>query len=622
MQNSAFARVERKGKERTSRGLLYLLCRQESECSYRFSHSKQSSGPQQKNHIGSHSFGESREGEPHRAFAGGAQCFGTKNSLILYVRFCSRKNQIRVNVLTSTRFGGGALSDKAVTATSLLAIKSDRSSQGEFFSSCRGTTEQRSSSDRKSILRLAILALFCAAHFCSSRAPAQAPPRGEPAIGGISLSQSSPRIPNPLITSGGIIAFPDQSVFLSAWTEYYPSTCKQGSTGSWTIDTRPKDGTTSTKIVRGQLANGVCPGVLFNFLALYYDWTVLSTKDKSDALTATWSANASDCPSCIATETFDLILEPYKLTVTSNGNTLNVGDCAPVSAANPPKMPELTARLTSVDGRTLTGTVAWQLAVNYVGPDSPSTNFSFSTSANVEVAIPWSISFGSTLIGANPGGGGGAKLSYTFNGVSDSFKFCINGLNPGPATAKKVIGPSPWYLFQIAEEESTTELCQFALAGAKSCAGISSTDETEPIFGAPHGFGIMQIDKGAGGDSAYELFSWPVNISAGKVKAANSASSALTFWNRQVYQYDQWNAANPKAKVPPPTDMKFGTTCKTFAYPPSSSQVPFSDGLAIQGYNGAIIYFISWNDVTNPKKPVWAEHPAPYVSSVCTKPSY
>lgn len=84
---------------------------------------------------------------------------------------------------------------------------------------------------------------------------------------------------------------PQTQIFVDAWTEYSPTDCTVVSTGAWTVNRKPKFGKTTTATINGQLGNGDCPGVTFQFAAIYYTWT---SPDKvgatADPFTATWSS--------------------------------------------------------------------------------------------------------------------------------------------------------------------------------------------------------------------------------------------------------------------------------------------------------------------------------------------
>lgn len=76
---------------------------------------------------------------------------------------------------------------------------------------------------------------------------------------------------------------------LIRYTEYNPNTCTVNTTGQWTVTSPPANGATSQQIVSGPPPNGLCPGAIWNWTALFYTWTSTKQSAKSDSLSATWS---------------------------------------------------------------------------------------------------------------------------------------------------------------------------------------------------------------------------------------------------------------------------------------------------------------------------------------------
>lgn len=315
----------------------------------------------------------------------------------------------------------------------------------------------------------------------------------------------------------------------------------------------------------------------------------------------------------INTGTVSMTTSGSTLTVAANGTALTSNTCetapdpnpASISTGNPPQMPTMVAQL---NGAVLTGNVNWQLNTLYAAQDG--TTFAYQTPPTTLPATQaWTIPFTNGVIGGN------ATLTYTYNGTTNSFTFCINGTNPSTAVVRGLLGNSPWYLIRIAERESGLE--QFADGGT-------------PLWGTPAGFGIMQIDTSGQGIPPLQtnLFSWTANIANGKVKVNNDQSVGLSWWNSQVMQYQAWLASNPSS--PPPADTPEGSngnSC-TFSYhTPTGGTYPFSDAIAIQNYNGdhnfgtgSNAYFISWNNVGAYKmNPIWTTNDTGYVAAVCSE---
>jgi hypothetical protein len=408
--------------------------------------------------------------------------------------------------------------------------------------------------------------------------------------------------------------------------------CDEITPGSWKVDSQPAHGKVSTGLVSGTLLNGECPGIDFTAAAIYYTWTDADTDETQDTFQATWSGDGYTEP-----ETFILNLKnscdasgagkiqpsaacpAYTIEVTSNGSNLASGACAHISADNPPVMPKLVAKLKSSNGQALTGKVQWNITADYVGPDDPSTDYSFVLSGSLTASQSWTIPFKTNFIGADPYYGGGATIKATYNGVAPKpFSFCIDGTNPDPDDIHDQIGPTPWYAYPIAEQEST--LRQFVK---------KKNGEWDPVWGPPHGFGIMQVDPPR---KQADLFSWTQNITDGIDVLDTKSDNADDFWDSQVDQYNAFIAANSgQAKKYPHPANKAVASC-TFGWSSSSTVHPFEDALTIQAFNGngSGAYYLSWhNPIKYPSKPGWAQNiptskgcPKGYVYCVCSKDPY
>jgi hypothetical protein len=168
--------------------------------------------------------------------------------------------------------------------------------------------------------------------------------------------------------------------------------------------------------------------------------------------------------------------------------------------------------------------------------------------------------------------GGKATLGWSFGGQSGSFSFCINGngSNPAASDLRAALGSNPWYLFQIAEQES----------GAKQFTGGAAY---APVFGPPSGYGLMQIDPPT---SELDVFSWLQNAADGVTKAQAGQSVAVTRWNQSVKAYNTYVQQNPSTAPPPPANDQ-ELNCGTFVYgTPGAGQHSFEDAIGIKRYNG------------------------------------
>lgn len=314
--------------------------------------------------------------------------------------------------------------------------------------------------------------------------------------------------------------------------------------------------------------------------------------------------------SVIETGTVSMTVSSSTLSVIANGTSLTSNTCetapspnpAAISSTNPPLMPTTVAQL---NGTGLTGNVVWQFNALYTAQDG--TQFAYQTPATTLPATqPWNIPFNNGVLG------GDATITYTYNGTTNPFTFCINGTNASTQAVKTLLGNSPWYLIQLAEGESSLQ--QFAVSG-------------NPTFGTPAGFGIMQIDTSSQGKAPLQanLFSWTSNVANGKIAVNNNRSQGQAWWNSQVMQYEAWLASN--ATSPEPLDMDEGQCTFSYNSPSGGGAYPFSDAIGIQNYNGnynkttgSKAYFISWNNVGAYKmNPIWSTNDTGYVKHVCSQ---
>ena len=126
-----------------------------------------------------------------------------------------------------------------------------------------------------------------------------------------------------------------------------------------------------------------------------------------------------------------------------------------------------------------------------------------------------------------------------------AFPFVIRGKNPLDATARAYITANvdaefQSYAWMIAEHESMN-------AGSRvynqfNAAGVQ---KEKPNWGAPHGWGVAQIDKGRNGDTTAEVYDWHANIAAMNATLREKRAEYRNFicMYRAVYANDastQW----------------------------------------------------------------------------------
>ena len=159
------------------------------------------------------------------------------------------------------------------------------------------------------------------------------------------------------------------------------------------------------------------------------------------------------------------------------------------------------------------------------------------------------------------------------------FSFCIQSFNPSYADLYGLLGSGTYWFAPLVSNHETngSQVCEANREQAAWCAGGYWG---QPVWGNPQGYGAMQIDppQGSGSTSlgatdAYEaIWNWRSNFAQWQrvvdVAKAGSPSdpgagsvvgmAGYPFWNRQVIQWNSWNAANPSYTVPPVPDTTEG----------------------------------------------------------------
>ena len=146
---------------------------------------------------------------------------------------------------------------------------------------------------------------------------------------------------------------------------------------------------------------------------------------------------------------------------------------------------------------------------------------------------------------------------------------------------------------------------------------------------------MMQIDTGKGNATAPDIWNWQQNVVDGKLQIVTKrdapGNGAYAFWNRQVQQWSDWNAANPTIPSAPPPDDPEGNCLFSATGPYQINGPPyqtmresFADAILIKQYNGAATNYIFLD--TNQRPPKWTlsplnnqSPPFSYVSRVCSQ---
>ena len=246
-----------------------------------------------------------------------------------------------------------------------------------------------------------------------------------------------------------------------------------------------------------------------------------------------------------------------------------------------PQMPTVTcgARLENYSGGTVT--FNWTVTIAWTGRGASTRHqFTGRTTAQNASTSNWQVRFGSTFYGGNVTVAVEARTQQGASYRAQVSPVQILGTQPGRATILAELGTSPWYIRRIGQHESG--LVQFQSSGQPL---LNTTGDG--------GVGILQIT--GRNQSDQDVWNWKHNIATGKTLLAGQAGTATAFWNRQVTQFNQWNAAHAAAQVAAPNDVTYGSI--TFSFNPTGSQKSFADAIAIKMFNGAAHHFISWDNV-------------------------
>jgi hypothetical protein len=272
-----------------------------------------------------------------------------------------------------------------------------------------------------------------------------------------------------------------------------------------------------------------------------------------------------------------------------------------------PQMPQITASLKPAD---LPGNAKWRLHIEYKrNPRNDDEYYPGPTAASWKTLLAgdvWNIAdeFGTDFRG------GKATLYCEYQGLEFEQIFHIRGNNPTEAAAEAEIGNNPWYAIPIARHESGTQngrtYIQFNEIGT---LGPNPADFKHcPNFGAPNGWGIMQLDPPSSDET---LWNWKQNISDGKAHLANPCRTAADAWIA-----DQ--EAQQQAEEPGMPLENYIFTFNGVDFRKGTDRTPV-DACTIQRYNGAALWVIYWKNKTPTEPGSWQirnTHRA-YVDSVC-----
>lgn len=294
------------------------------------------------------------------------------------------------------------------------------------------------------------------------------------------------------------------------------------------------------------------------------------------------------------------------LQVRYNGSPIPQGSTTFITAgssSSPPQMPALTAQLT---GTGLISSTSWRMSVEYNGHGrADSDSFPVSSTRTLPSVSIWDIRSDT----GEHNRGGTATIRYRYSDHPErTFSFQIRGTNPTEANVKGKIGNSPWFLTRLVRQESAYR--QF--------------NGSDPLFGPPNGWGMMQIDPPPG---PQEIWNWWWNTDVGKSRLAGKQTELNTTWSSRVSEWNLWNQQNPSKAVGPPADRQEGSQC-SFTWNSGSygseQTKSFKDACWIKRYNGADNgdYLIWENRPPFEDNPRWSFRPANssghnYTAAIC-----
>ena len=197
------------------------------------------------------------------------------------------------------------------------------------------------------------------------------------------------------------------------------------------------------------------------------------------------------------------------LVVTSGGNAVNQGQTLSINTI--PNMPSLVL---SVNGGSSCDAVSYQVVVSYTDQAGRQTGHTYPPviyPGDAAVTIDWS--------GVLEGGG--ATISWSFNGVEQStFGFFINGNNPAPSAIDAYASSGPWFIRNMIADESS--YLQF----------VSGYPHFGPDLNpAAGGIGLFQLDPPSGDE---DYWAWSTNVADGLFLLNSKQTGAYNHWNAQI----------------------------------------------------------------------------------------
>jgi hypothetical protein len=274
-------------------------------------------------------------------------------------------------------------------------------------------------------------------------------------------------------------------------------------------------------------------------------------------------------PQAPGSPTSNTILIPAQLpmaVITVNGQQTNSGATITI----PPQDPRLQVSA-SFPG-DMAGSVTWQLYARYQDPGDSNTfteYYPLGPLQSLPAWAPWNTTVST---------GGTVTVLWTLDvgGTQSNFWFTALGSNPARSEILTYLGDDPWFLKLLPGAESSYR--QFDTSG-------------KPLFGSPHGYGLMQIDPAS---TLAQLYNWQTNADVGRAKNQANFAGADSFWERQVQQWSDWNGEHLDTPIPLPEDRQEANCVFSGETPVLIGKYSFRDAIWIKQYNWAAVNYISW----------------------------
>jgi hypothetical protein len=311
-----------------------------------------------------------------------------------------------------------------------------------------------------------------------------------------------------------------------------------------------------------------------------------------------------------------------RILVKSDNQVISPGACVYIDSA--PRMPNLTMQVIGGDGNPVTAAATWRLSISFlqtINQRVERKDFKIPAGGAYTMPAPgvdgWTVPFSSFF-------GGDGQIEWTYNGIVQApFPVCIRAKNPTQTELFNYMraNVSYWFAPNIAFHESNlSNFCEPGRTdGAPYC--FRGANPGKPIFGAPAGYGVGQLDTPT--PTVEQIWNWRENVRGMQALADQKAEGGYAFWSRQLVEFNTWNLRNPnnQKQLPVPeveADCKFvahsSRTGFFEGYQVGQGNVYwFGDAIVMKQYAGARQNYISWeNRPPHNNNPFWKFAKATY----------